>query len=156
MTVTFFLPILFLLFYVQVTWLSRFRPWEQKTWRTFHRFLVKKSIFRISFCIKISFDYISSEKYIYYFHNIHSVNVHNHSLARCCEDFSDLARIMWNCNVLVAMDAAIGGWMIPLRLTDRTLAHYIRCIWGWFADQHINPWQREKLILSELWSVRCF
>lgn len=111
MTVTFFLPILFLLFYVQVTWLSRFRPWEQKTWRTFLSFLVKKAIFWVSFCIKISFDYISSEKYIFYFHNIHSVNVHNHSLARCCEDFSDLARIMWNCNVLVAMDAAIGGWM---------------------------------------------
>ncbi len=96
-----------LFFCVQVTWLSRYRPWEQKTWRTFLSFLVQKSIFWVSFCIKISFDYISSEKYIFYFHNIHSVNVHNHSLGRCCEDFSDLARIMWNWYVLVAMDAAI-------------------------------------------------
>lgn len=67
---------------------------NKKTWRTFLSFLVEKSILWVSFCIKISFDYISSEKYIFYFHNMHSVNLHNHSLARCYADFSDLARIM--------------------------------------------------------------
>lgn len=62
----------------------------------------------VSFCKKKKrVDYISSEKYVFYFHNIHSANVHKHSLARCCEDFSDLARIMWNCKILVAMDAGI-------------------------------------------------
>ena len=69
--------------------------WEQKTWWTFLSFLVKKSIFWVIFCIKIRFHYISSEKYIFYFYNIDSVNVHNHSLARCCEDFSAIGRIIW-------------------------------------------------------------
>jgi len=43
---------------------------------------------------KTSFDYISSEKYIFYFHNIHSVSVHNSLFARYCKYFSDLTRIM--------------------------------------------------------------
>ena len=38
----------------------------------------EKSIFWLSFCIKMDFDHISSEKYMFYFLNIHSVNVHNH------------------------------------------------------------------------------